>query len=260
MSLIKCHICGTNTEHSKKHSFTRSESDIWDYYLIMYFKTPFWCSDGEKRISSEKGSYIIYPPRTAAEHGSLDVGFVNDWIFLNGKLAEQIISDFALPTSRPFNLGESAILERYIEKIAEEARLRRTCYEERSSALAAQMLIELGRRYEERGENLHPAFKAISDARAYMLTNASGKISVEALAKRAQYSVSRFCVLYKEFFGKTPIEELLDARIENARALLEYSHKSVTEVAEATGFSSIHYFSRKFKEKTGTAPSEYSKR
>jgi AraC-like DNA-binding protein len=83
---------------------------------------------------------------------------------------------------------------------------------------------------------------------------------VNALASRAKYSLSRFCVLYKQFFSVTPIEELLDARIEKARALLEYGHKSVTEVAELCGFSSIHYFSRKFKKKTGVSPSEYNKK
>ncbi len=226
----------------------------------MYFKTPFWCSDGENKFNCAKNSYVIYPPRTHAAHGSLDVGFVNDWIFLNGDEAAKIINTFAFPLSKPFTAGSNGILERYIEKIAKEAKLRQSCYEERSSAIASEMLIELGRRYEEGGKELHPAYKAIYDARTYMLTNASSKISISELAKRAQYSVSRFCVLYKEFFSQTPTEELLDARIENARALLEYSHKSVTEVAELCGFSSIHYFSRKFKKRTGVSPSEYNKK
>lgn len=260
MSLIHCHICGTNSTHSEKYRFIRSEGDNWDYYLIMYFKTPFWCSDGKIGRDYDGNTYVIYPPKTAAEHASFGVGFVNDWIFLRGADAEKIISEFKFPLSTPFSIGDSGILERYIEKIAEEARLRGTCFEECISALAAEMLIKLGRRYEERGRELHPAYKAIYDARAYMLANAHSKISVAALAKRAKYSVSRFCVLYKEFFSETPIEELLNARIENARALLEYSHKSVTEVADLCGFASIHYFSRKFKEKTGLSPSEYSKK
>ena len=156
MSLIRCHICGTNTKHSKKHRFIRGEGDSWDYYLIMYFKTPFWCCDGKARVNHRENAYVIYPPKTAAEHGSLDVGFVNDWIFLSGADAEKIINEFDLPLSRPFSVKDGGILERYIEKIAEEARLRGTCFEERISALAAEMLIKLGRRYEERGRELHP--------------------------------------------------------------------------------------------------------
>lgn len=258
MSFIKCHICGTNSTHTDKHRFIRTESDISEYYLISYFKTPFWCSDGNGRIECEKNRYVIYPPNTLAEHGSLGVGFVNDWIFLRGEGVEKIIQSFNLPLSQPFSVGNHGILERYITKIQEEMRLRQSCFEERSSAIATEMLVELGRRYELLGKESHPAYRAIYDARSYILTHSSEKISVSDLAARAKYSVSRFCVLYKEFFSVTPIEELLNSRIESARSLLEYNRCSVTETAELCGFSSLHYFSRKFKEIVGVSPSEYA--
>jgi AraC-like DNA-binding protein len=37
-------------------------------------------------------------------------------------------------------------------------------------------------------------------------------------------------------------------------------HLREIEVAQLCGFSSIHYFSRKFKKKTGVSPSEYNKK
>ena len=47
--------------------------------------------------------------------------------------------------------------------------------------------------------------------------------------------------------------------IEKAVSLLGYSKISVTETAKLCGFSSVHYFSRKFKERTGVNPTHYLK-
>ena len=52
---------------------------------------------------------------------------------------------------------------------------------------------------------------------------------------------------------------LLNARIEKAICLLKYNQTSITETAALCGFTSLHYFSRKFKEKTGAPPSAYLK-
>jgi transcriptional regulator GlxA family with amidase domain len=46
-------------------------------------------------------------------------------------------------------------------------------------------------------------------------------------------------------------------RIERAKTLLRRSEKSITEIAYETGFGSIHYFSRYFKESVGITPNEY---
>ena len=90
-----------------------------------------------------------------------------------------------------------------------------------------------------------------------MLRNCHKKINLAQLSDMTGYSESRFCVLYNSFFGTTPIDDLLNARIEKAKSMLSYSGMSVTEIAEKCGFSSVHYFSRKFKEITGDSPTKY---
>jgi len=46
-------------------------------------------------------------------------------------------------------------------------------------------------------------------------------------------------------------------RLRRARALLEASDKSITEVALAVGFSSSSYFARVFREEMGVSPRAY---
>lgn len=138
--------------------------------------------------------------------------------------------------------------------------MKHTCYQNKISALVSDMLVNLGRQYEFSHLDVHPAFSAINKTRSYMLENVDKKLTLKELSKHALYSESRFSILYNRFFKSSPIEDLLTARIEKAESLLEYSSYSITQIAELCGFSSIHHFSKTFKERTGISPSEYLNR
>lgn len=256
MELNRCKYCETDTVHQKNDYYIRQENN--DDFLLMFFKTPFIYKRGSKKVKAEKNHYLINPPFSAAEHGSYLQGFVNDWIFFSGKEAEKIIKQFKLPLNKHFYISENSLIYRYIEKIAAEQKFKQTCYENKISATINDMLIHLGREYEYSTKNIHPAFEAINSARNLMMNNIEKNITIKQLSEYASYSESRFCVLYNNFFASSPIDDLLNARIEKAASLLKYSNKSVTEIAGECGFSSLHYFSRKFKEKTGLSPSAYS--
>ena len=262
MDKISSNFCGTNTPHTNKFSFKRNaasdEYSIGDY-LLMYFKTPFIYSDGKKTEVAEAHQYILFPPNTDAFHASYKDGFINDWIFFSGDTAKKIIEEFGIPLSLPFRIDNHSIIEPYVNKIDAELKFKHTAYENKISALVTEMLIELGRRYEYSSKKSHTAFEAINNARTYMLNHVADKISTQDLAEYSNYSVSRFCYLYNLFFGRAPMDDLINARIEKAITLLRYQNATITETAELCGFSSIHYFSRTFKEKTGVSPSVYAK-
>ena len=78
------------------------------------------------------------------------------------------------------------------------------------------------------------------------------------MAALCGYSVSRFSVLYKEQFGCSPKQDILNARIELACRMLRYTGVSITEIAAACGFQSIYYFSKYFKKVTGLSPKNYA--
>lgn len=48
-------------------------------------------------------------------------------------------------------------------------------------------------------------------------------------------------------------------RIDRAKELLDFTDKSIAEIAEASGFSNQNYFTRTFKKITGMTPSHYRK-
>lgn len=257
MDIITCNICDTDTNHPENYYYSRKYFN--DNFLLMFFKTPFVYKKDGKLLTAEKYHYLINPPHVKAEHGSFKEGLVNDWIFFKGDIARKLIDEFNLPINTPFYIDDYSIISPFIKKITTEHLLKHTCYEYKVSLLVTDMLVSLGRQYELMQMNTHPAFLSINNARNFMLNNIEKKITLKELAELSNYSESRFSILYNRFYKSSPIEDLLSARIEKAISLLEYGSASITETATLCGFSSIHYFSRKFKEKTGVSPSFYSK-
>jgi AraC-like DNA-binding protein len=81
--------------------------------------------------------------------------------------------------------------------------------------------------------------------------------SVEALARRAGYSVDHFSRVFAKVTGSRPQDYAINARIERARQLLSESDLTIGMVAEALGFRDIFFFSRQFRQKTGQTPTEF---
>ncbi len=254
MERITYRFGGLATAHGIDHRFCRAEGDaVHRYYLLMYFKTPFLYGTEESPLRGEAGCYLLYPPVTPAYHASAEVGFVNDWLFFSG--GDALISALDLPIGIPFSAGDGLITP-YLARIEEE-RHGDLCHAEMISAYMTELLITLSRRYHHRESTPHPAYAAIAEARSHLLSHLDAQIPISHIAAEAGYSVSRFCILYRTFFGVTPALEVLRARLNRAAALLSYGGISVSEVAERCGFSSLHYFSRRFKEKYGVPPSRY---
>lgn len=92
----------------------------------------------------------------------------------------------------------------------------------------------------------------------YMKSHYSQDITMEDLAARAGMQPSYFSQRFKHYIGKTPLQYLSSIRMNRAKEILlgsEYSN--IREVARLVGYRDEFYFSRRFKELTGVAPSQY---
>lgn len=79
---------------------------------------------------------------------------------------------------------------------------------------------------------------------------------VEDLAARAGLSPRYFSIKFKELIGAPVQSYIIKTRIERAHHLLVHAGMNVTEVADALGYRDIFFFSRQFKQYTGSNPSE----
>lgn len=99
----------------------------------------------------------------------------------------------------------------------------------------------------------------ISGAIHYIQTNLQQRITVADLAATANQNRDYFSRVFVEHMGETPLAYIQSRRIERAQFLLTTTGLSFTEIAEQTGFETLSYFSRIFKNVTGQTASEYKK-
>lgn len=93
----------------------------------------------------------------------------------------------------------------------------------------------------------------------FIESNYQNKIKVAELAKLCNYSEGAFCRYFKKMTKLSFTKFLNNYRIDMAKRLL-LDGNNVTEAAYASGFESISYFNRVFKNATGYAPSKWKNR
>ncbi|MBI3899293.1 MAG: AraC family transcriptional regulator [Gammaproteobacteria bacterium] len=80
--------------------------------------------------------------------------------------------------------------------------------------------------------------------------------TLEALAEQVFLSRSTFAERFHALLGQTPMDFLLDWRMQRARRWLEQDRLSVSEVAARCGYQSDAAFSKAFKRVLGVGPGE----
>lgn len=112
-------------------------------------------------------------------------------------------------------------------------------------------------------ELIHPSvgvrqdgMNAVTD---YMMRNIHRALTIQEMSGELGMSASSLKRLVQEACRKSPAAYFADLKIEEAKRLLRYSDMNMTEIAGRLGFSSVHYFSRVFKQKCSETPSEYRK-
>ncbi len=96
--------------------------------------------------------------------------------------------------------------------------------------------------------------------KTYLDANFTEKITLDDLAQR--YYINKFYLtrIFKEQFGTSINNYLLDLRITRAKSLLRFSDLTADAIGLECGIGSGYYFSRVFKQVEGISPSEYRKR
>ena len=129
----------------------------------------------------------------------------------------------------------------------------------RGKALGMELLAGLTREcaLRENAQDLLNQYRSHADIIGHIEDHLREKITVADLAKLNHLSVSRFHRVFKSATGRSPTDFIIDRRVQTAKRLLSTTTMSLSEIADAAGFSNAYYFSRMFKRFEGASPSAY---
>ncbi|MEQ8703374.1 MAG: AraC family transcriptional regulator [Phaeodactylibacter sp.] len=99
-------------------------------------------------------------------------------------------------------------------------------------------------------------YRRLCAARQFIFDNYCNDIQLEELAKAALLSKFHLLRTYKQAFGITPYQQVLELRLHKASRLVQEGG-NLSHVASELGFSDRRSFTKAFKKKFGVAPSYY---
>ncbi len=99
----------------------------------------------------------------------------------------------------------------------------------------------------------------LNDILLYIDDNIYEKISVSTLCEHFCISTSMLHSLFRKNMNNTAKNYINELKLSKSKELIRNSTHTLSEISEMLGFSSIHYFSKKFKSYFNISPTEYSK-
>ncbi len=115
-------------------------------------------------------------------------------------------------------------------------------------------LVQAGNTYLPKKAKVKPEFY---DVLAHINANIGTKLRLRDLAEIAHLSTDRFSHLFKEITGMSPVEYIINERINKACELLTNTSLSTTKIASECGFCTSSYFTQKFSQYMKVTPTEY---
>ena len=94
----------------------------------------------------------------------------------------------------------------------------------------------------------------------YIGLNYRENLTVADIARALYVSPTHLSQTFKNMLGVSPIQYLINYRIDRSKALLEETDHMVYTVADMVGFRDVRHFSKSFHKSVGISPTEYRRR
>ncbi len=237
------------------------------FWVFLHMATPQRANQGEQLLLADAGTCIIYPPnypRYLYVPDGAD-GLCNNWIHFSCENDDAFIENLdslGIPINHFFTLRQYMPIINALHELIYEHNLSLPHKEEMVTALMDQMLIQISRNILPMHAHMDAStlqhLHEFEQLRKQMHSAPEKAWSVAELASNVYLCVNQFILLYRSFFGVTPKQDLIYARVAKAKSLLGTS-TTLRDVALACGFKNEYYFSSTFKKIVGVSPSQYAK-
>ncbi len=230
----------------------------FELVYLVHGKGKFW--DAEMRESPvDAGHALLLLPGQWHHYTYLqETGWSEYWVFFGGETAQRLRRNGFLDAKQPVLFGgrDDALIWHF-ERILELCQHRPLGFQMEAGACLLYLLGRLLGSEQIRHAQINPTAEAIRDAIDYLESNPAESVDIQQLAAELHLSYPHFRRVFKEQTGLSPHQYHLQVKLNQAKAMLNHSAFSISEISERIGFDDAHYFSRLFHKKTGLTPSEW---
>ncbi|MBQ3553964.1 MAG: helix-turn-helix transcriptional regulator [Clostridia bacterium] len=149
-------------------------------------------------------------------------------------------------------------------RAAEEYHQKEVAYTARVYGILAEVFSVLFRKglcceEEKETSDTLRTYRLIEPALRHIRDNYQSDVTVDELARLCKISKHYFCRVFRKVMGNSAISYLAEHRLMVADVMIKNTEKSISQIAEACGFSDVNYFCRVYKNYYGMSPGKRRK-
>lgn len=240
---------------SKKRLNGDSATHWHEFYEIEYVLN----GSGECRINSqmsEMGSGMLFFMTPVDFHTVKQANATVINVMFSSEMATQKVllpfTSLAAPKAIEISPENRSFIETVLEEIVKNQNNQQIC-----ATLIDALLLKLAEYLNEQGQN--SVYSHSQKMTFYIINHFREKIGLNDTAAAVGLTPSYASAIFKEQMQVSFKEYLDNMRFEYAKKLLLYSHLTVQQICNDSGFEDYPNFIRRFKAKFGMPPTEFRK-
>jgi AraC-like DNA-binding protein len=240
--------------HERMHpSLIRRPQGTGDYLLMLFHDEAHAGTTPDLDQMHPPETMFIWTPEHAQYYGHPSRLFSHSWIHCNGSRLKAWLRESRLPLGSPFAVRDGLLFTECLLALYTEL----VSYPEPDPVIASNILEnglrELARQVRSQSPSLRLPSGLLA-ARRQIGASPAGDITLASLAATAGLSVTHFCVQFRRAFAQSPIQCLIEHRLNHAAFLLADTALRISDVASRVGYGDAFHFSRAFKKQFGKSP------
>ncbi|HAV13863.1 MAG TPA: hypothetical protein DCX06_10300 [Opitutae bacterium] len=246
--------------HPQNYLFDKSGRRTLDEYQIVYIAAghgQFESASVAQTAVETGNALILYPGEWHRYSPDTDSGWTEYWLGFQGREATRIMSAFFSPAEAVINVSQTKAILQHFDQILHWLQQPVAAKEQILASHIPLALALLRSSTQSDSIDHNSDAELVLEAKAEMLSHLTDRTDLEALAQQLGVSYSRFRFAFKKQTGHSPREYENMIKLNRSRDLLSRDQLSVSETAQALGYSSVYYFSRAFKKQFGRAPRQW---
>lgn len=260
--MIKVTTCGYNSHHPKPCDIEHP-AGLRDY-LFLLVKTDAWFFARGKRIFTQPNMVILFDKGTYIRYGRNSPDYNDDWIHFQIDEAESpfFFDSFPIPLNQPLYPSDFHRLSGYAQMLTTEFRIPSNQSAQTQDSLMRALLYSLIGELSKPADGIfaHKHYLELSRLRTQLYNTPSDPWSAKQMADSLDLSLSYFQHLYKKFFHCACQQDIISARLEQAKFYLSTSNMNIRSLADFCGYGNELHFMRQFKTVVGMTPSEFRRK